>query len=95
MIAMKAMMIIMTIVMKMMMIYDDDYDENNDGKIIVQFSALVEKVEVDLLNKDDDNYKREVLHSVKVLLLLVISTRSLFVTMRHCCQSSYSSYFSG
>ena len=50
----------------------DDYDENNDGKIIVQFSALVEKVEVDLLNKDDDNYKREVLHSVKVLLLLVI-----------------------
>ena len=52
--------------------YDDDYDDNNDDKIIVQFSALVEKVEVDLLNKDDDNYKREVLHSVKVLLLLVI-----------------------
>ena len=38
--------------------------------LIVQFSALVEKVEVDLLNKDDDNYKREVLHSVKVFRFL-------------------------
>ena len=31
-----------------------------------QFGALVGKVEVDLLNKDDDNYNRQVLHSEKV-----------------------------
>ena len=31
-----------------------------------QFGALVGKVEVDLLNKDDDNYRRQVLHSEKV-----------------------------
>ena len=55
--------------------HDDDSNDINDDdlnimtismKMILQFSALVEKVEVDLLNKDDDNYKREVLHSVKV-----------------------------
>ena len=33
---------------------------------ILQFGALVGKVEVDLLNKDDDNYNRQVLHSEKV-----------------------------
>ena len=33
---------------------------------IFQFGALVGKVEVDLLNKDDDNYRRQVLHSEKV-----------------------------
>ena len=33
---------------------------------IFQFGALVGKVEVDLLNKDDDNYNRQVLHSEKV-----------------------------
>ena len=33
---------------------------------IFQFGALVAKVEVDLLNKDDDNYNRQVLHSEKV-----------------------------
>ena len=33
---------------------------------IFQFGALVGKVEVDLLNKDDDNYRRRVLHSEKV-----------------------------
>ena len=31
-----------------------------------QFGALVGKVEVDLLNKDDDNYRRQVLHSEKM-----------------------------
>ena len=56
---------------------DDSNDINDDDlirmtismKMILQFSALVEKVEVDLLNKDDDNYKREVLHSVQVFFL--------------------------
>ena len=33
---------------------------------IFQFGALVGKVEVDLLNKDDDNYRRQVLHSENV-----------------------------
>ena len=32
----------------------------------------MEKVEVDLLNKDDDNYNREVLHSVKVPMMMKI-----------------------
>ena len=32
----------------------------------------MEKVEVDLLNKDDDNYNREVLHSVKVPMMIKI-----------------------
>ena len=35
-------------------------------KLSTEFSAMVEKVEVDLLNRDNDNYNRKVVHSVKV-----------------------------
>ena len=64
--------------------HDDDSNDINDDdlnimtismKMILQFSALVEKVEVDLLNKDDDNYKREVLHSVQVFFLTQLLTQ--------------------
>ena len=40
----------------------------------------MEKVEVDLLNKDDDNYNREVLHSVKVppMMMKIMFLKGVF-----------------
>ena len=72
--------------------HDNDSNEINDDdlnimtisiKMILQFSALVEKVEVDLLNKDDDNYKREVLHSVQVFFLTQHLTQLISATSDH------------
>ena len=72
--------------------HNDDSNDVNDNdlirmtismKMILQFSALVEKVEVDLLNKDDDNYKREVLHSVQVFFLTQLLTQLISATSDH------------
>ena len=41
-------------------------EEELYAKLSTEFSAMVEKVEVDLLNRDNDNYNRKVVHSVKV-----------------------------
>ena len=48
---------------------------------IFQFGALVGKVEVDLLNKDDDNYNRQVLHSEKVNDMDIMDNMDIMVNM--------------
>ena len=59
-----------------------------------QFGALVAKVEVDLLNKDDDNYNRQVLHSEKVnnmdnmdimVIMVNMATMVNMDNMDNCC----------
>ena len=59
-----------------------------------QFGALVGKVEVDLLNKDDDNYNRQVLHSEKVnnmdnmdimVIMVNMATMVNMDNMDNCC----------
>ena len=59
-----------------------------------QFGALVGKVEVDLLNKDDDNYRRQVLHSEKVnnmdnmdimVIMVNMATMVNMDNMDNCC----------
>ena len=61
---------------------------------IFQFGALVGKVEVDLLNKDDDNYNRQVLHSEKVnnmdnmdimVIMVNMATMVNMDNMDNCC----------
>ena len=61
---------------------------------IFQFGALVGKVEVDLLNKDDDNYNRQVLHSEKVnnmdnmdimVIMVNMATMVKMDNMDNCC----------
>ena len=48
---------------------------------IFQFGALVGKVEVDLLNKEDDNYRRQVLHSEKVNDMDIMDNMDIMVNM--------------
>ena len=61
---------------------------------IFQFGALVGRVEVDLLNKDDDNYNRQVLHSEKVnnmdnmdimVIMVNMATMVNMDNMDNCC----------